>query len=394
MAPHCRSRLIFPLAAVLAIAGCKDSKIAAYRVPKDSDFARPAAAADAATPAVRWQAPPDWQEQPRGGVRLASFLITGVGGAKADMGVTSFPGDVGGDLANLNRWRAQIQLPPISEADLPGAFARVQAPAGEFLVVDLLSESPMPDSGRKVRVLGAILRQSAQTWFFKLAGEAGLVAAQKDAFIGFLKSVEFDPTAAAAAVAVPGRAANTNDLPPEARGGPAAAPLAEGSLPPGHPSIDGSTPPLPITADAGMAAAQVPIAGDQPLVWTVPAQWTPKKASAMRKGSFTVSGPEGAADLSITAFPGDVGGDLANVNRWRGQLQLPPVPDLTGALQPIEANGLRILVFDGANSGTRMLGAIVPRAGETWFFKLTGPDALVTHEKPAFLGFLKTVKAP
>jgi hypothetical protein len=114
----------------------------------------------------------------------------------------------------------------------------------------------------------------------------------------------------------------------------------------------------------------------------------------MRKGSYSVSGPEGAADLSITAFPGDVGGDLANVNRWRGQLQLPPVPDLTGALQPLEANGFRILVFDGANGGTRMLGAIVPRAGETWFFKLTGPDALVAREKPAFLDFLKTVKAP
>ena len=42
-----------------------------------------------------------------------------------------------------------------------------------------------------------------------------------------------------------------------------------------------------------------------------------------------------------------------------------------------------ILVFDGANGGTRMLGAIVPRAGETWFFKLTGPDALVAREKPA-----------
>jgi hypothetical protein len=194
--------------------------------------------------------------------------------------------------------------------------------------------------------------------------------------------------------AAPSRVANTNDLPSNARGVPAAAPLADGPLPPGHPSIDGSTPSTPAAADAAMVAAQVQPAGDQALVWTAPAQWTPKKATSMRKGSYSVSGPEGAADLSITAFPGDVGGDLANVNRWRGQLQLPPVPDLTGALQPLEANGFRILVFDGANAGTRMLGAIVPRAGETWFFKLTGPDALVAREKPAFLDFLKTVKAP
>ena len=103
---------------------------------------------------------------------------------------------------------------------------------------------------------------------------------------------------------------------------------------------------------------------------------------------------EGAGDLSITAFPGDVGGNLANVNRWRGQLQLPPVADLTDIVQPLEANGLNMLIFDAANGGSRILGAIVPRPGETWFFKLTGPDALVAREKPAFLDFLRTVKVP
>ena len=87
-------------------------------------------------------------------------------------------------------------------------------------------------------------------------------------------------------------------------------------------------------------------------------------------------------------------GNLANVNRWRGQLQLPPVADLTDAVQPLAANGLNLLVFDAANGGSRILGAIVPRPGETWFFKLTGPDALVAREKPAFLDFLRTVKAP
>lgn len=393
MASHRRPCLIPLLAAGLILAGCKEPKIATYRVPKESGSARSAAAPDTATPPVRWQAPPGWQEQPKGNVRLASFLVTGADGAKADMAVTAFPGDVGGDLANLNRWRAQIQLPPVGEADLAGAFTRVDAPAGEFLVADLQGESPSLEDGRKPRVLGAILKQPSQTWFFKLAGEAGLVGAQKEAFIGFLKSVEFNP-AAMAAVAAPSRAANTNDLPAEARAGAAGVLPAEGPLPPGHPSIDGSMPGMPAAADAGMAAMQVPVAEDQPLVWTAPPEWTSKKASSMRKGSYTVSGPEGAADLSITAFPGDVGGNLANVNRWRGQLQLPPVPDLTGALQPVEANGLHILVFDGANGESRMLGAIVPRAGETWFFKMTGPDALVAREKPAFLEFLKTVKAP
>ncbi|MFA5058650.1 MAG: hypothetical protein WC485_11095 [Opitutaceae bacterium] len=392
MAQHRRPSLASFLIAGLILAGCKDTRITAYRVPKETRFT-PAATSDATAPGIRWQIPPGWQEQASSGPRQGSFLITGPDGVKAEMSVIAFPGDVGGDLANVNRWRGQIQLPPIGEAGLPGAFVPVAGPAGEFLVVDLLSETPVAEGGHQARILGAILKQPAQTWFFKLAGEAGLVEAQKEAFIGFLQSVEFSAATASSPVATPARAANTNDLPPDARGVPATAPLAEAGLPPGHPSIDGVTVPS-AASDSGMASTAVSTAADQALIWSAPASWTPKTGSAMRKGSYAINGPEGAGDLSITAFPGDVGGNLANVNRWRGQLQLPPVTDLAGALQPLGANGLDLLVFDAANHGTRILGAIVPRAGETWFFKLTGPDALVAREKPAFLEFLKTVKAP
>jgi hypothetical protein len=147
-------------------------------------------------------------------------------------------------------------------------------------------------------------------------------------------------------------------------------------------------------AGAAMAPASVSTAEDQPLVWSAPPGWTAKNGSSVRRGSYAVSGAEGAGDVSITAFPGDVGGNLANVNRWRGQLQLAPVSDLNGALQAFEANGLHMQIFEGSNQGTRMIGVIVPQSGATWFFKFTGPDVLVTREKPVFLDFLKTVRAP
>jgi hypothetical protein len=116
----------------------------------------------------------------------------------------------------------------------------------------------------------------------------------------------------------------------------------------------------------------------------------------MRKGSYTVPGPGGEADLSITAFPGDVGGELANINRWRGQVGLPPLPDegLAAAARRFESNGLTFVVVDlaGSQSPRRLLGAIVPFADGTWFFKLVGPDSLVAAQRQAFLDFLKTVK--
>jgi hypothetical protein len=373
--PH-RSRVIFLLLTGLLLAGCRDTKITSYRVPKESPASAPAVA-DGGAPAIHWQAPADWQAQSGDSQRQGSFLVAGPDGAKADMSVITFPGDVGGDLANVNRWRNQVQLPPISAADLPAVVTRVDAPAGSFLVVDLAGDTPA-SGGNPARILGAILSQPAQTWFFKMMGDGALVEAQKPAFLHFLQTVRFDaPTGPAAVV-------DTNNLPPDARGLPGGV-----ALPPGHPAVGANAP-----AGSGMAGTAVAVATGPELVWTAPADWKPTAGSAMRKGSYAVSGPEGTGDLSITAFPGDVGGNLANVNRWRAQLGLPPVTTVDEAVQPLDANGLHMLVFEGANGGQGMVAAIVPRPADTWFFKLTGPDALVARTKPAFLDFLRTVRAP
>ena len=156
----------------------------------------------------------------------------------------------------------------------------------------------------------------------------------------------------------------------------------------------------PAAAPGGpMAGTAVPTAGGPGLTWTAPAAWQAKPAGAMRKGSFRVTDAAGAtADLSITAFPGAVGGELANLNRWRGQVALPPIAasDLAAAATRFTANGLSFTVVDlaGADPANpqRILGGMTPYQDAMWFFKLTGPDALVAQAKPAFLDFLQTVK--
>jgi hypothetical protein len=44
--------------------------------------------------------------------------VAGADGTKGEVAISHFPGDVGGDLANVNRWRQQVALPPIDEAGL------------------------------------------------------------------------------------------------------------------------------------------------------------------------------------------------------------------------------------------------------------------------------------
>ncbi len=184
-----------------------------------------------------------------------------------------------------------------------------------------------------------------------------------------------DPVAAA--TPPPAGAASTNELPPD------------------HPPVGGAA--QPAAGAATMANTAVPTGGDN-LTWTAPAHWTAKPASAMRKGSFTIKDGDAEADLSITAFPGDTGGLLANLNRWRGQISLPPLTEgqLDANREHVDIGALHVDVMDFAGTAngapTRIIGAVVPLEGETWFFKLMGPEALVAREKAAFREFLGTVR--
>jgi hypothetical protein len=166
-------------------------------------------------------------------------------------------------------------------------------------------------------------------------------------------------------------------------------------LPEGHPAIgDAAAGPMG-ALPAGAAAT------GSALTWAAPAHWQAKAVSSFRKGSYNIPGDNGAmADVAITAFPGDTGGLFANVNRWRGQIGLPPVAEsgLEGAIQHVDVNTFHVIVFDATGSvngkPTRLLGAIVPFEGQTWFFKILGPEAIVAKEQPGFRDFLSTLKAP
>lgn len=157
--------------------------------------------------------------------------------------------------------------------------------------------------------------------------------------------------------------------------------------------------PTAADADAVMRNTAVTTASGPGLAWTAPAHWRAGDERPMRRATFLVTAEDGAtAELAVTAFPGDVGGNLANVNRWRQQLGLPPITEaqLGSALQHIHVGPLHIDVAEIVGPGTppakRVLGAIVPYQGSTWFFKLDGPDSLVSREKIAFYHFLQTLR--
>ena len=100
--------------------------------------------------------------------------------------MVTLPGDAGGELPNVNRWRGQIGLGPTDGAGLAAARNTVKTRVGPANVYDFSSEGT-----KKSRLIAAILMVDGSSWFFKLTGPEAVVGAERENFVKFLKSVKF-----------------------------------------------------------------------------------------------------------------------------------------------------------------------------------------------------------
>ena len=164
-------------------------------------------------------------------------------------------------------------------------------------------------------------------------------------------------------------------------------------MPPGHPAVGDSGQMGMPGGDTGGGSA---VAAENSLTWTVPANWQPKALGTMRRGSYSVTADNQVGDISVFVFPGAAGGLVDNINRWRGQVGMTPLDPSKAEAETVAmktTSGLPLTFVDLNNgSGDGILGAILVKGDESWFFKLKGPSALLAKEKSAFVDFLKSVK--
>ncbi len=165
--------------------------------------------------------------------------------------------------------------------------------------------------------------------------------------------------------------------------------------------------PLPAAAQGpagpGAPAAAAPSApespapaGEQGLAWTLPSGWSESRPGGMRYATFKPNVP-GTIDGSVIALPGPAGGELANVNRWRGQIGLEPLDQaaLAAARKQVQSAAGPVAVFDFASPGDgskRVIAGIVMAGGKSWFVKLTGEASAVAAAEPAFAALLASLK--
>jgi hypothetical protein len=253
---------------------------------------------------ISWKTPEGWQRVEGKPGRFATFQI---GPKDQPLELTVVPlerqGLAASVLANVNRWRGQIGLGPVGEAELEQTIQKRKLAGGdEATLVDLTG----PGRGKMA------LRQR----------------------------------------------------PVEERPGPHEVALA-------RPGLEYKTPP----------------------------GWKELPADNLRAAAFDVADGGQHAIVTVIPLPGKAGNLLDNVNRWRGQLGLPPVDadQLKQVVQSLKVGDAAAPYVDltgpaGVGGGQRILAVMLPQQGRTWFFKMIGPENLVGRQKQAFEGFVTSVR--
>ena len=292
-------------------------------------------------PVVSWVMPEQWGENPgMSGMMAGSFHIKTSFGPRGRIGVMPFRESVE-TTQIVNMFARELGHPDYNDSSVQPLIAHKKLGDRSFEVIRLEDMSGEEDPPKTA--LLALYRHNAQTWLFPFIADRALIVKELENFYSFLLSTTV-------------------------RAGKTPVRAIAPSLPPAQPASSGHQP-----------------------TWEAPEHWERKPTTQMRVGNYAVSNEAGEAlDFSITSFPGEVGGILANVNRWLGQVGMSPT-DEQGLSQylsdrMIDEKPAKLVLAESDEQA--LYAAILLHKGRSWFLKLMGDVNLARAEKENFLGLI------
>lgn len=330
------------------------SEIRTYTVPKEKNSTlsasttQPAPAKPDPDSLIRFDKPEGWTNATdETSLTTFSFVLSGNAGVSA----IPLPARLAENPMIVNMWREQVGLGPTDDVTLKNLAKPIQIGGQLGQLYDITGTKPLAGQNTPPRIVTASLVLDQVGWFFKLSGPSESIGLHFGTFTNFLSSLEFQPGASKV---------NFDRLMAEA---------------------ETARPPTPAPAGA------VP-------TWTKPSSWTEAPRTSMRLGNFSAG--NGEAEITVMTFPGDVGGLLANVNRWRSQSGLPSVTanSLAEATSQRIVSGTPATLVEAIGDEKGSISVYHPVDGQTWVYKISGPSAVVADEKGAFMEFIKSIQLP
>ena len=339
------------------LVSCGKEEIRSYSTPKAAPQAiqKMAEAASEAQPKVKaagpkpemlWDLPEGWvKEQGQKPMRVATLHV-GTDDEQIEVVVSQLPSPVGTLLGNVNRWRRQVELEPLTgetftelAKDKTSGFVSPLGIRPDPRLQGYLFDIQGKKDGKRMLV-ALMVDGFERTWFVKTSNTYERLQSRLDEFRRFVSTFR----------------------------------------------LDGELPKVEVTQDS------------MPLTWETPEGWTQESSGS---GMITVAfvGTEKSVRTTAMALGGNGGGALPNLNRWRNQVGLGPVSKLADqASRIVDVDGQETIVFDltGAKSekgiASRIVVGMLEQKAQVWYFKMMGPSPAVEKNLSAFDALLASIR--
>ena len=163
------------------LAGCEKPQITVVDVPATAPASVVGSSSAKNQGRFSYTLPNGWVERQGDALRLATFGVPIKDGVMAEVSVVTLSGDAGGKLANVNRWRGQLRLGPITESELAKIAVPLTVNGQAAVVVDMDSDGQ--------RTIAVILETGVDSWFFKMTGPDKALETVKSEFLTFVSGV-------------------------------------------------------------------------------------------------------------------------------------------------------------------------------------------------------------
>ncbi len=325
-----------------------------------------------------YKTPDGWEELAPTSMRVINMRPAG--DERMECSFTLLGGDGGGLTANINRWRGQIGLDPIEDAEveslrkglLLGGFASIVDLQGSYVG---MGDEPQDNWG----LYGFVLPSDQFTVFVKMTGPADLIEQEKANLEDFCASITIKTQQHSAD---DGHNHGPDDGHNHSPGD-------------GHDhAADGTDPHANVTPATSATVSSETGEFD----FEMPAGWSQGPRKSMRVVNLTV----GESECYIILLGGTGGGLKGNIDRWRGEVGMDPVSlaeidampkvKILGSEAPlleVAGNYQGMSASDGGLK--RVLGVPLIRPGKSVFIKMVGPDAEVSAQRESFLNFVNSL---
>lgn len=297
-------------------------------------------------PRFAFQAPAGWQQLPPRPFRDVNLKV-----GEVECYVSTVAG--GGLAANVNRWRRQMGLQPYSSAQLE-ALPRRNVLGREGVRVECVGTFTARNGVKKAgyKLHAFYVQFPAFAVSVKMLGPAAAVAAAREGLEAFVDSLKIDMSAVGKQDAASHRAGGGFDR--------------------------------------------------TKLRWDTPAGWQRASGSSMRIVTFKIDGRPGA-ECWITDLSGRAGGVIENINRWRREMQKPPLSAQDVDRLPrlrILGEEAPLLEEDGSYRGMGgpqleqgvLFGVVCTLSDVTLFIKMVGGPEDMRAAKNDFVKFCESLR--